>query len=867
MIDFDRPAFLFLVPIALFLVWLGQRGSLTRWTAAQSRTALGLRAVILVLAAMALAGPRWLTETREPAVIFLSDVSGSISAEARESARAFIAEARGQKEAQSAEAVFAREATITKTFGEKEAPKDLAEPEEDATNLHGALEFAAAILPADRPGRIVLLSDGVPTDAENPLKIAAESPIEIDTVPLKSQVKTEASATSIKAPNGVREGEIFNLTAQVHATSEIPGATVRLYQNNLLVAETPRDLPAGFSEVAFPNVRADGRMALYEVEVAAPGDTVAENNRKKIAIAHAGKARVLILDNKPEESEPLAEAWRSADFEVEVRPAQGLPDTMEGLEAFDLIVLAGISAAETSENQMKNLESWVRGFAGGLLMIGGEDSYGAGGYFRTPIAEMLPVRIEREEREETPVVALLVILDRSGSMSAPVDGQTKMALANEGASLAMDVLQSRDLFGLFAVDTRVQDVVPLARIADKPATARRIAAITAGGGGIYIYTSLAEAFPRLRDAEAKIKHIILFSDAADAEEKSAGDREGNGSSSLDLATAMLASRITLSVVALGNEEDKDTEFLRQLAAQGGGRFYLTADATTLPRLFTTETMRAAESSLREDAFLAQPTENTALKGINWSESPLLLGFNTTKLKPGAELLLTTENKDPLLAEWRFGLGQVAAFTSDGKARWASEWLGWPGYGKFWTEVARMLARPAERRDLEVRMKEQGDELILEAEGQTAEGTFRNDLTVAATVAGKDLAPVSVSLPQVAPGLYRTRIKKPEAEMAIVAVNDGTGRPVSMAWTQDYPLEYQKREDGTSLLKKLSELTGGKYDVQPQEALRPAARAVRTRFDLAPFLLGLALVLWPMDIWVRRRQWSGEKSLPPFSPAK
>ncbi len=170
---------------------------------------------------------------------------------------------------------------------------------------------------------------------------------------------------------------------------------------------------------------------------------------------------------------------------------------------------------------------------------------------------------------------------------------------------------------------------------------------------------------------------------------------------------MLANRITLSVVALGNEEDKDTVFLRQLAAQGGGRFYLTADATTLPRLFTTETMRAAESSLREDAFLAQPTENTVLTGINWAESPLLLGFNTTKLKPGAELLLTTENKDPLLAEWRFGLGQVAAFTSDAKARWASEWLGWPGYGKFWTEVARLLVRPAERRDLEVRLEEQG----------------------------------------------------------------------------------------------------------------------------------------------------------------
>ena len=159
---------------------------------------------------------------------------------------------------------------------------------------------------------------------------------------------------------------------------------------------------------------------------------------------------------------------------------------------------------------------------------------------------------------------------------------------------------------------------------------------------------------------------------------------------------MLASRITVSVVALGTEQDKDTAFLRQLAAQGGGRFYLTADAATLPRLFAIETMRAAESSLREDAFLAQPAGSSeALKGINWQEAPLLLGFNTSELKPGAELLLSTERGDPLLAHWRYGLGRVAAFTSDAKSRWASEWLSWSGYGKLWGQLVRMLVRPAE----------------------------------------------------------------------------------------------------------------------------------------------------------------------------
>lgn len=286
MIDFERPAFLFLIPVAVLFVWLGWRQSLTRWAPVQTRTALGLRIFILVLIIAALAGPRWLTETKNPAVIFLSDISGSISPEAREAARNFVAKARPEHEAQSAEVVFAREAVVTKTFGEKEGSENPLLPAEEATDLHAALEFAAATLPSDRPGRVVLLSDGVPTKTHNPLQIAAEMPIEIDTVPLEAQAKTEASAISIKAPAGVREGEVFNLSARVHATSETPLATVRLFQNNLLVAETSRDLPAGFSEIEFPNIRADGRMALYEVAVVAPGDTVAENNRKKIGRAH-----------------------------------------------------------------------------------------------------------------------------------------------------------------------------------------------------------------------------------------------------------------------------------------------------------------------------------------------------------------------------------------------------------------------------------------------------------------------------------------------------------------------------------------------------------------------------------------------------
>jgi Ca-activated chloride channel family protein len=873
MVFFDRPGFLLLIPFVLGALFLARRGALTTWGSRQALACLAVRSAIGVLVCLALAGPRLAGETREPAVVFLRDVSASVE---NKQGRfdAFLKEA-GGTDRRSAEVAFAQEPQVVRAFGDTSV-SSFGKVKKDASNLEAGLEFAGAMLPSDRPGRIVLFSDGVWTAGHDPMEIAASLAtrgVEIDVVPVPPETRPEVGVARIEIPSSVRKGELFDLTATVHAAAPSAAAILRLYQDNLLAAEVRRDLVAGENTVTFLNVRASEGLAIYEVEVVADADTRPENNRKKAAAAHGGAARVLIVDSQPEQSEALAVALKAGGFETEARPPAGFPTTMEDLQRFDLVIFADAPAMDFSEGQMKQLEEWVKDFGGGFLMVGGEESFGAGGYFRTPIATMLPVRIEREEREETPVVALLVILDRSGSMSAPAGGQTKMALANEGAALALEVLQGKDLFGVFAVDTRVQDVVPLGRVSDRDGAARSIAGITSGGGGIYIYTSLAEALPRLRDAEARIKHIILFSDAADAEEKNAGqlgEGPGQGGSSLDLAAAMLANRITLSVVALGTDQDKDTAFLRQLAAQGGGRFYLTADATTLPRLFTLETMRATESSLREDAFLAvAKNDPEVLRGLDWNSAPLLLGFNVSRIKPGADLLLTNEKGDPLLATWRYGLGRVGAFTSDAKARWASEWLGWPGYGKFWTQVARSLVQPAGREDLTASVREEDGRLIVEADAITAAGEFRDGLKmdVAVAAGGADLK--TVPLVQTGPGRYQASLPRPAGDPVSLSVRDGTARPLPFLWTADYPAEFQAGVPGGPLLENLSAATGGKFNPAPEEVHRPASHAVRTRKDLAPWCLLLAALLWPVDVWARRRQWQmrGENSLPPFSHAR
>ena len=271
---------------------------------------------------------------------------------------------------------------MAKATRERLPPDDKNDEE---TDLSAALEFAATLLPADRPARIVLFSDGVPTAGRNPIETAAQlQNVEIDTVPVPALAEKDAAVVSIKLPNSLREGEIFDLSAQVFSTSPMPSASIRVYQNDLLVSEVQRELTKGVSEVFFPNLRAEGRMALYEVEVKAPEDSAVENNRKKVAVAHSGRPRVLIIDRNPTQAEsPWRKQCAPRTLKSRFDPPDGLATDLEGFEAFDLIVFSEAPAADFSDEQMKTLERWVKDFGGAFMMLGGEESFGAGGYFRT----------------------------------------------------------------------------------------------------------------------------------------------------------------------------------------------------------------------------------------------------------------------------------------------------------------------------------------------------------------------------------------------------------------------------------------------------------------------------------------------------
>lgn len=871
--EFARPLFLILLLGALALPRLS-RHSLVGMRTAAARRCLILRGLLVSLLALAAAGPRWSFKSDRIQTVVLVDTSESVEMEGRTSGLAYAAEADAAKSSGDLIGVlgFAGDVSVIQPLGEaafkpatptpaKESGTGVPKSVSESTDVGGALDFAATLLPGTGNRRVLVVSDGRDTEGRG-LREAErlrERGITVDVVPLPIAEKPEVLVRRIEIPEGMRQGEPFEATVVVHATAAGRG-TVSLFRDDLL-AGAPQEiaLNPGENRVVFGKQKAGRNFVRFEAKLESASDTRPENNSLRELAAFRGEPRILVVDGSEEQARPFVETLKGMGLGVELRGVPGLPSQAEDLEAFDLLVLSDVPASALGNGRMGLYQRWVNELGGALLMVGGENSFGAGGYYRTPLEEALPVRMQREDRQEHPSVALLVVLDRSGSMAAGVPGgQTKMALANQGALYALEVLQSRDWFGLLAVDTKAYSLVPLDRVTSAQGWDRRILSLTAGGGGIYVYTALAEAFRSLRDNPARIKHVILFSDSADAEEKVAGEMGGTkgGGSALDLASTMLAGGVTTSVVALGGESDRDVLFLRALAERGNGRFYLTGDATTLPQIFTAETMKVAQSSLVEEPFRALPvTPGEPLDGIDWPSSPLLLGYNATRPKPGAIVHLATEGGDPLLTTWRFGAGRVGAFSSDFKSRWGAEWMTWPGYGKFWAQAVRYLISRDEPRPVRIRTVLEAGKVVVKTEATDARGVVRPGLkvNVFASSPGQETPPTQRVADEVGPGRYEAKFDPPDSgELLIQVAIEGDGKAHPNSYNPGYPAEYLTSGTDLEFLTKLAEAGGGRVLAKPAETFRRPDHPQKERLELSAWLLGMAIILFPLDIYLRRR---------------
>ncbi len=243
-----------------------------------------------------------------------------------------------------------------------------------------------------------------------------------------------------------------------------------------------------------------------------------------------------------------------------------------------------------------------------------------------------------------------------------------------------------------------------------------------------------------------------------------------------------------------------------------------------------------------------------LRGFAPGSLPEIKGYIATTPRPQAEVVLrATGEDDPLLAVWQYGLGRAIAWTSDAGQEWAQSWPGWPEYGRYWAQLLRYTVPDPAAGPLQVRVSLEGREALLVAESVAEDGRPIDLADTTATVVGPDGTSYDVPLRQVAPGRYEQRLALPVTGPYQVRVRQAKGGQrleAEAGFALSYPAEYGPSDGGDALLKRIAELTGGRLIARPEDVAPPRANQPAPIL-LWPWLLGSTLLLWPVEIALRR----------------
>lgn len=883
-------------------------------------SAILLRVGLIALLASMLAGISNIRTSNRAAVVAVIDVSGSVRAfatdpkPALDRVREYLRSAAGARSREDLLGIVVFDGTTTAIAAPQpgtgkpassstpstqplDQPTDLVDrtwettpPNPEATDIAAAIRLAAAMIPPDASGRLLLFSDGNQTNADalavaRSVTGATTRPLPIDVVPIRYNVQREIIVESLDAPARAAAGSIVELRVNIRSTTQATG-TLRLLINNEEVptagvsATSPSGTRAplgqritlnpGLNTVVLAAPLDMGRVhrleALFEPDApdapaAAPTDTIALNNRAQAFTITPGTGDILIVDGTNDTAAALLHATlKQQGLSVDVVTPEGFPQDLLKLQAYDAVILQNAQADAIGPQRLESLQRYVTDFGGGLIMIGGPDSFGAGAWRSTPIEPILPVKLDLPEQMIVPPAAVVIVMDTSGSMGWSVMGsaRTQQEVANEGAALAVRTLFKDDLIGVIEFNSSARTVVPLSKNADPEATARSILALSPGGG-TNLPPALDQAFDQLRDARAQVKHVIVLSDGMSQRKEALPA----------LARSMKAADITLTTIAVGDRAD--TEMLERIADIGGGAYYRVTDPNTLPRVFLRAIKVVRQPMIREEPFtpVLQTTGSPSTLGLP-SNIPPLNGLVLTQPRPpiennlptGVAYPMLTPTGEPVLAIWQAGLGQVAAFTSDAH-KWAEPWRAWPGYTQFWTQLTRSVARPDVSRSGELALRREGDAVVATLELADTEGKPRDGVLAAGFAYAPDGQRAPITMSQVGPGLYEGRFIPPSSGNFVVTISpqdkDQRLPPIVGGLVVPSGPEYRALSSDETVLAQIARVTNGRVlDLTTPEAANLYSRAgqkpTQARLPLWPVLILWAVGVLIADIATRRIAW-------------
>jgi uncharacterized membrane protein len=572
----------------------------------------------------------------------------------------------------------------------------------------------------------------------------------------------------------------------------------------------------------------------YAIRVSLPGDEEPRNDVAETSVRVVGPPRILWIGTDPGVPE-------GSGFQViHARPdALAHPANRSG--EFDAVVLANVEAEALPPSFVESLPRYVGGLGGGLLMLGAARSFGPGGYRGTPIEEILPVTLDPGDRRQRSALGLVLVLDKSGSMGDRMGTVSKMAAAREAALAMAGLLEAGDRFGLLVFDSLPRRILPLRADPGR----QQLRAILDGvqpGGGTRLFPALAEAVAMLQPLQLPRRHVVLVTDG-----------RGEGGDFAAYAGGIVATGITLSVIAVG--DDADAPLLRTLATAGRGRFVLARDARSLAAALRRETVLARGPVVVEGRTAVVAAHHAVLGRLAEEPVPPLHGYISTAPKPLAAVPMRAETGDPVLALDSFGLGRTAALTTDPDGAWGADWRGWRGWPRLLTQLLGWLLRAPTPGQVTILQEADRDGWTLTAGVQDQNGAPQNGLALLARLHGAGGREQAISLEQRGLGRYSGRLPSRAVRPTQVIVEhhaQGTRSIAGQGWIGlSYPEEYRIRGPNRPLLEELRRITEGVWYGEP--GLAPRVRSAPARsVSLGPALALAALGLVLLNLVLEQR---------------
>jgi Mg-chelatase subunit ChlD len=811
------------------------------------------RAVTLAVIALALGNPKIFKSTDALDVVLAVDQSLSVGQRAREKAMEILDQTRELRAPETRTGLLSFAKRPLWEFAPRSEPllSDSALREgRGETDIQAALQSAVGQTKEGSQARVLLISDGNENRGEvsRIMPLLRSQGVQVWTHPLAlSTSENEVYVADLSLPTQVESGQAFEITARVESLGESRGR-VRLLRNSLMLNDQEARLAPGSNPFTFKQALIEAGVYKYEFIVESPGDGHPENNVLNGVVEVKGPAKVLYL-HAGEEPRPLfARALSTQGYSVAGARAEDASLSLAEISGFDFVVLDNVPAYKLSQAKMDTIERYVRDLGGGLIVVGGPQSYGAGGYFRTPLERVLPLEMRPPGRVDLPQIALLFVLDKSGSMGSGQEGSTKLDLAKTATLAAADLLNPADQIGVLAFDADWEWLLNFRQVGKGEWISDSLSSLRSDGG-TDLYKAMVEAHRAFAEKKAAVKHALVLSDGLTDKMDFAA-----------LVRRMTTGGITVSTVSVG--KDSDMGLMREIAKLGKGRAYATFDPASVPHIFTTEALLISRDLIVEKTVEPKITRSSGpLKGIAREGLPVLGGYVLTHPKPHADLLMTAGD-DPLLASWRYGLGTVAAFTSDLSGRWGRDWVRWEEFPRWAAQLARSASKRVSDHRVRAELTPDGDELKAVLDFTSREGRFVNRLELRGMMIGEDKSRREGRFHQTAPGRYETRFSGLERGTYILSVHDARSQDNSaVAFTHPfiapYPQEYRDIKPNMALLSRLAEETGGKM-IDPghlEEDLKhlftPEPDKGRIARETWWGFAGLSLLLFLADLAARR----------------